>query len=257
MKIQIASDLHLELRKDWMPNSEEFRSVPDRDVLVLAGDIGTYMNAMAFIKKELAVSPVIYVPGNHEYYTWQMREDVDAGWRRTAKRLGDLHYLVAEGVTINGVRFWGAPWFSDLFGERSPGFVELVRQLIHDFDGKNNNFGRWTVHRHLDEHARQTALLRAQAGSVDVVITHWPPTRQAIAPRFQGDRLNGYFVNDREDLVEEIGAPLWISGHVHDPHECRVGTTRSIGNPTGYPGGKKEREGYRPDRVVEVHRRVS
>ena len=87
----------------------------------------------------------------------------------------------------------------------------------------------------MNEHARQTRLLRQQAGSVDVVVTHWPPTRHAIAPRFEGDELNGYFVNDCEDLVREVGAQYWISGHVHDPYECVVGSTRCIGNPTGYP----------------------
>ena len=95
-----------------------------------------------------------------------------------------------------------------------------------------------------------------------MVVTHWPPIRHAIAPRFEGDELNGYFVNDREDLVREIGAQYWISGHVHDPYEAVVGDpyeavvgdTCVIGNPTGYPREFRRGPKYKPDRVIEAHR---
>ncbi len=90
MNIQIASDLHLEsrpggpggpgvsMRRDAetgearvverdggcrLPAPEAFAPVRDRDVLVLAGDIGTDLMAREFIEQELAISPVIYVPG--------------------------------------------------------------------------------------------------------------------------------------------------------------------------------------------------
>ena len=65
-----------------------------------------------------------------------------------------------------------------------------------------SGFGRWTIARQLEEHVRQTNLLREHAGRVDVVIIHWPPTLHAFTPRFQGNALNGYVVNDRENLVE-------------------------------------------------------
>ena len=87
---------------------------------------------------------------------------------------------------------------------------------------------------------------------MDVVITHWPPTKHEIAPRFRGDALNGYFVNDREDLVREIAPQWWICGHVHDPYECVIGTTRCLANPTGYPHQHPKRTGFYPDRTIEV-----
>ena len=71
MKIQIASDLHLEMSRHHEPEIHDFFPVEDRDVLVLAGDIGTYMNAWSFIEQELRRSPVVYVPGNHEYRSWR------------------------------------------------------------------------------------------------------------------------------------------------------------------------------------------
>ena len=74
---------------------------------------------------------------------------------------------------------------------------------------------------------RQTRLLRAQAGEVDLVITHWPATVHAITPERKGDDLNSYFVNDREGLVKKIVAQIWISGHVQDPFDYVIGETRA------------------------------
>ena len=87
---------------------------------------------------------------------------------------------------------------------------------------------------------------------MDVVVTHWPPTRRATASRFRGNEVNGHFVSDLEDLIEEIGVQYWISGHVHDAYEAVVGDTRVIGNPTGCPREAVERSLFRPDRVIEV-----
>ena len=125
MKIQIASDLHLEGIEGHTPGLSVFRPVPDRDLLILAGDIGRHMMAQDLVRRELETSPVIYVPGNHEYYAEARRADVDANWTRLAERYPDLHYLVADGVTVGGVRFWGAPWYSDLWGRNA------ARQLRH------------------------------------------------------------------------------------------------------------------------------
>ena len=118
---------------------------------------------------------------------------MDKAWRRKAQQNTDLHYLVAEGVTIAGVRFWGAPWYSDLFGRRAPGYLRDVEYGISDFSPIVSDFGRWTITRHLEEHALQTQLLREQSGQIDVVITHWPPTLHAIAPRFDDDPLQRVF----------------------------------------------------------------
>ena len=252
MRIQIASDLHLEMRPGNHPEIHDFCGVDDRDVLVLAGDIGSYLSAWKFIEWELNRSPVIYVPGNHEYYCGQSHEETDEAWRRKAEEHGDLHYLLGEAVTLDGVRFWGAPWFSDLFGRRDRGHLYWIEKLVSDFSAQLGDFGLWTIARHLEEHARQTRLLREHTEPIDVVVTHWPPTLHAVAPRFADSPLNGYFVNNREDLVEDIAAQFWISGHVHDAYEAVVGETRVIGNPAGYPNEERESRLFRPDRVIDV-----
>lgn len=251
MKIQIASDLHLERHFGCYPPARDFLAVKDRDVLVLAGDIGTHTGAMEFVLEQAEISPVIYVPGNHEYYSRHTRHETDYAWRQIAAETPALHYLVAESVSIDGVRFWGAPWYSNFHGRRDHGYLRVIRSSINDFSFPyHNDHNSWTVISHLEEHERQTALLREQAGKVDVVVTHWPPTRHATAPRFLNSLINPYFVNHLEELVKEIAAPLWISGHVHDPFDAVVGPTRCVGNPCGYPGETPETGGYSPEFAV-------
>ena len=68
IRIQIASDLHLEMFRKPFPNWYRVdRLEADRaDLLVLAGDIHNGVEAIrCFADWPI---PVLYVPGNHEYY---------------------------------------------------------------------------------------------------------------------------------------------------------------------------------------------
>ena len=280
MRIQIASDLHLEAlppepRVSRHPRSsrgrlrvlqsvsrqpppDAFRPVADRDVLVLAGNIGTHLLPRDFVLRELELSPVIYVPGNCEYRCFRERKRVDADWLAFAGEHRDLHYLVSAGVTVGGVRFWGTPWHSNLWGNYAawarsePWRLRTCERHVGDFRYPHGGVGRWTLRRHVEAHAAETALLVQQIGAVDVVVTHWPPTKAAIHASCERDELNPYLVNDREQLVRTMWAKAWISGHVHEAYEYRVGPTLCIGNPAGYPGEDRVSGLFRPDRVVTV-----
>ena len=274
MKIQIASDLHLESlpadKRVQMVREEPhgsvrvressradllgmvFKPVPGRDLLVLAGDVGKEMLARELVEQELLRSPVLYVPGNHEYYSERSREDIDSEWQWLAAQHKGLHYLTGQAVEIDGVRFWGGPWYSDLWGTTDPNGLARIQNGINDFWHPNNGGGEWTLSRHINHCHAQTDLLRTHAGQVDVVVTHWPPTKGALHPKFEGDSQNPYFINDREDLVCEMGAKLWIAGHTHEAFDYQVGATRVVGNPAGYIGEQRESSLFRPDKVVEI-----
>src|SRR6056300_571740 len=71
VRIQIASDLHIEYDNDGIVDPLNYIT-PSADVLVLAGDIGSFYkyeqlhNFLSRISEYFKY--VIYVPGNHEYY---------------------------------------------------------------------------------------------------------------------------------------------------------------------------------------------
>ena len=124
MKIQLLSDLHLESHPDFQPVA-----APDADVLVLAGDIGSYQAGSLLTERGDAdfglarfsplrgwPVPVIFVPGNHEYDALDF-DEAHARLRDTCERLG-LIWLEREQRTLTGadgaaVRFVGTTLWSD------------------------------------------------------------------------------------------------------------------------------------------------
>ncbi len=67
MRIWIFSDLHIE-QSDWdIPDP-----APEYDVLIAAGDIHDPLSeGVRWLADRAAGRPVIYVPGNHEWYAWR------------------------------------------------------------------------------------------------------------------------------------------------------------------------------------------
>ena len=61
MKIHILNDLHIEFGAFEPPPT-------DADVVVLAGDIGVGLEGLHWAQSCFSDKPVIYVPGNHEFY---------------------------------------------------------------------------------------------------------------------------------------------------------------------------------------------
>ena len=67
MKLNILSDLHLSCGLLQIPQT-------DADVVILAGDIAKPQEAVAWAKG--FGKPVLYVPGNHEFYCSSLRATV-------------------------------------------------------------------------------------------------------------------------------------------------------------------------------------
>ena len=247
MKIQIASDLHFEMWQEDLPDPvDQFTPDETRDLLILAGDItnGRTDYGLPFIGRELNISPVIYVPGNHEYY-YSSKQKVDDWWRAFGKYHAGFYYLNDDTAEIGGLTFYGACWCSDFWGEEQHYYFN---RLIADFHLTRD----WDTTRHVEEFRRVTDNMAALAGKVDVVITHFPPTLAALDRRlYEGSLLNPYFINDCEWLVQYLKPKLWVSGHTHTPFDYQVGDTRVIGNPRGYRE-EPAQPGFSATKTVEV-----
>ena len=63
MRLRVLSDLHLE-------HHDEGRVLPhvEADVIILAGDIHAGTQGLHWAAAQFANTPVLYVPGNHEFY---------------------------------------------------------------------------------------------------------------------------------------------------------------------------------------------
>ncbi len=249
MRIWVLSDLHLEFQPVDLPDL-------DVDVVVLAGDIDVGEKGVAWARRQFPKTPVVYVIGNHEYYGQNL--STLQGRLRLLGRESNVHVLENESVVIGSLRFLGCTLWSDwaLYGDPQ-GHAEYARKHLRDFfdirvqDGPDEREFRPADAQDLHAASRRwlSAELRTPSEQETVVITHNAPGKGSIASRFAGNRLTPSFVVDLEDLVEQSGARLWIHGHVHDCFDYRIGETRVVCNPRGYPS---ENARFDPALIVDL-----
>jgi predicted phosphodiesterase len=255
MKLHVLSDLHL--------GFDPFeRPATDADVVVLAGDIARPRQAVAWALG--FAQPVLYVPGNHEFYGGSIE-----GTLAELKRLCEgthVHLLDDGELVLDGVRFLGTTLWTDfgLFGSggRKAEAIAEAGRLLRDFsritvdDLAGAQFTPAAAAALFERHADwlKTRLAEPHAGAT-VVITHHAPSPRSVHPRFAGSLLNACFVSDLERLVGSGGAQLWIHGHTHDSFDYRLNGTRVLCNPRGYAnGGVNENARFDPNLIVEVRR---
>jgi len=276
MKIQLLSDLHLEAHPHW-----KAQPLPGADMLVLAGDIGSYQTNSQLSDADFGLgqfsphngwpTPVLFVPGNHEYDTLDF-DAAHARLRATCERLG-LTWLERETVVLNGVRFVGTTLWSDFDAlapaadatPSQPAANPLAQQLkARDKAYRAANFylRKTLTTRHgepwLAEGVREQALVCQQwlraalAQPFDgptVAVTHFAPSLHSADPRYGLTPGTAGFCNALDDLLPQ--AQLWLHGHLHAPsdyvhHGCRV-----VANPLGY-ARKNEQVGFRPALLIEI-----
>lgn len=252
MKIQFGSDLHLECSRESSQPQVFFDDI-DADVLVLAGDIDGYGEALAFANacaQRFAV-PVLFVPGNHEYYHGSI------SLTNTSNRFTShgVHCLDRQSLVIDDVRFLGCTLWTDFAVlNDSASSMREAGQWLADYRMIRNEGRLLTPADTLAFHQRDRAWLEAEldkpwAGPT-VVITHHAPHPGSIADTYKDDLTTGAFVSDLASLMGGDRVAVWIHGHTHDSFDYDVRGTRVVCNPGGYPG---EHRLYRRDRWIDAH----
>ncbi len=166
MRIHYFSDIHLEFGDFELPEVEA-------DVIVAAGDIGIGLKGLHWLARQKR--PVVYVAGNHEFYTYD-HNTLIAQLKQSAH--GSLvHFLENQSCVIEGVRFLGCTLWTDLGDEED---VAAFTDSVNDFRKI-----QFSGQAYLPEHYRQLhyhsrtwleQMLNIPFAGPTVVVTHHAPT---------------------------------------------------------------------------------
>jgi predicted phosphodiesterase len=268
MRIQLFSDLHLERDPTFRPYI-----APGTDVVVLAGDIGSYqpgsrLHTSDFGLELFAPVPgasgpiVLFVPGNHEFDSLDFAETT-IRLRATCTRLG-ITWLEQETVTIGAVRFLGTTLWSD-FDALAVSAPDITRQLAmrhkamraaNYYLSKNTTLtdGAPVLAEGLREMslACQAWLRAALAEPFDgktVVVTHFAPSLLSADPRYGLAAGTAGFCNSLDALLAQ--ANVWMHGHLHCINDYQLNGCRVVANPLGYLS-KNEQVQFRENLIIEV-----
>lgn len=278
MRLQILSDLHLETQPDFVAPP-----APGADVLVLAGDIGSYQRGSRLpdadgARRDFGLRPyasqaaggrwplVLFVPGNHEYDGGDF-DEIHAELRRVAESLG-MVWLERAVHVEQGVRFIGTTLWADFdaLAAGEPDLGKALKQREKAFRAANFYLSKMDATRRgepllaeawrelgLECHAWLRDALAQPFDGKTVVVTHFAPSLRSADPRYGVTPATAGFCNALDDLVPS--ADLWIHGHLHCHHDYLIErdgkACRVVANPLGY-ARKGEQEGFIPGWCVEV-----
>ena len=276
MNIQLLSDLHLESNPHFTA-----RPVAGADLLVLAGDIGSYQPGSSLGSLGVAdfglarfsprpvheggagwPTPLIFVPGNHEYDGLEFDEATQR-LRQACERWG-LIWLDRQSVVLQGVRFVGCTLWTDFDAlNTNPGsLADLLKTRDKAFRAANfylrKNHSLQAGLPMLAEQLRELGLQsqrwlrQALATGFDgptVAVTHFAPSLLSADPRYGLTPGTAGFCNALDDLLP--AAQLWLHGHLHCPQDYVSRGCRVVANPLGY-AGKGEQKNYRPELLIAV-----
>jgi predicted phosphodiesterase len=245
MKLQIMSDLHLEMHADR--GAEFIRDLDPTgvDVLVLAGDVTMARDYedLENVFKPLArkYRHIIYVPGNHEYYRSSPKQ-VTHNLAKLAKEISEVAIPENDAVLVAGQRFVGGTmWF------RPDPMGELNKRFMNDFS-LIKDFEPWVY----DQNIAFEKALATKVEPGDIVLTHHLPAHESIAPKFARAALNAFFLCDMTSYLHDLQPKLWIHGHTHNGCDYMIDRTRVVSNPLGYPKELDSLEAFRPAFYVEI-----
>lgn len=235
MRIHLLSDLHFEFAK--MPRSY---TPPECDVVVLSGDISAGLPGVMWAVDTFTV-PVIYIPGNHEYYVKRPWRDHLAKMKQKTES-SNVHVLHNETVEIDGVRFIGATLWADfnLYGQN---FLhqQAAQRGMNDyaFIWETDNT-RFHSDNSLAEHQASRFFINEELSKPfdgkTVVCTHHGPTHLSIVSKWDMHPLTPAYASRLENIILDHKPVLWTHGHIHDSVDYVIGDTRVVANPRGYEG---------------------
>jgi len=240
MKINLVSDLHLEFSPQTLPGGE---------VLILAGDICEYRalknnkTIESFFTTQCSKYDCVFmVMGNHEHYNHKFHKTYD-----DLKAILPTNVILLENemVEYNDVIFLGATLWTDL-NKGDPVTAFTLKGCMNDYKVIQNYYPErglyykltpeWTAEIHEKTKQYFKIVLDQNKDKPVVVVTHHAPSFVSVNEKFKNETtVNGGYASDlSEFILNNPQIKVWCHGHMHDPVDYMIGSTRILANPRGY-----------------------
>ncbi|MEC4747441.1 metallophosphoesterase [Methylomicrobium sp. Wu6] len=242
MRINYFSDIHLEFGKLEIPDN-------DADLIIAAGDIGICDQGVAWLKN--LGKPVIYVAGNHEFYTHEYREALLL--IREQCQGSNVQFLENRRVIFGQVRFLGCTLWTDLYADGREK-TDSLSESLNDFkkirfNGNALDANEFTK---LHQHSKswlENELTQPFSGKT-VIVTHHAPSEWSWNETPSAAKKLAY-CNDLRELMHQYEIAAWFHGHTHCLLDYRIAGTRILCNPRGYTGLKTVR-GFDLNKTIDI-----
>jgi predicted phosphodiesterase len=245
MKLQIASDLHLEHL-----DSDEFHLLiePVAPILILAGDIASHgCNRLAPFLSYVSQSfeHVLWILGNHEYYdaNGKSMHDIVATLRGMCPN--NVHILDNEVWEDGNLVILGTTLWSKILQQQK----DKIERTVRDFRCIYKQTGQLLSTDDVNElHQCSVAFLQDRLDATFglnkklVIVTHHVPF---IFNGIRGDPLHSAFASDVV-LKNDGDVRLWVCGHTHHNFVTKKEHYTIVSNQFGYEG-EHDGRGYRYD----------
>ena len=210
---QIASDLHIEISVENLDPADSI--TPTADILILAGDIGSLYKMeqlQCFLGKiSLMFQAVLYIPGNHEFYT--IPDTQPLSYKALEKRLQslelsikNLHILNRGSVRIGDICIAGCTLWSNPQCTVPPFIVRIPEFNTVTYTQRHKKDLRYIEKMIKYCHKEKYKLL---------IVTHHPPSYQALQGAKKKKQFMSLYASDLDDLLDKKNALVWVCGHTH------------------------------------------
>lgn len=233
MSFQIISDLHLESE----PQTTILKNIPVlSEILVMAGDIGSFYDIdpiLELLREACSkFKHVIYVPGNHEYYSlpriYEQPKTIGFLLHRFKSavkvdpKLKGVYVLSRDIASIGDLVFVGTTLWSDPSPlKRLPSYVKLgigIRKY-HDL--------------HVRDKTWLNRISKIHKGKKLIVVTHHAPSMKLLQDNNFIKKYGSLYATDLSHTEAFKNATVWVHGHTHNNMDITLGNTRIISNQQG------------------------
>ena len=253
MKLQYASDLHLEFQENRsFLDANPLK--PVGNILLLAGDIvpfalmDRYKSFFKYLSDHFEATYLI--PGNHEYYNYF---DIKTRCGSFDEKIcNNVHIVNNKTVSIGDV----SVICSTLWTKISPVNQWQIEHGMNDFHVIKSGRNRFSAEKYNQLYEQNIAYITDELtrlkSSKKVVVTHHVPTLKNYPDVYKGSVLNEAFAVELFNLIEHQQPDAWIYGHSHfNTPDFTIGKTGMLTNQLGYMM-YGENSGFQTDKVICV-----